>query len=68
MKSLSLEEVIKQEIKNLREGKVSQRVKTFASYGSKYAIPKSEIKAEITLGEGIVASIDISDFFKEELK
>ena len=68
MVSISLEDVIKQSIKNLSEGKVDERVVNFIDYKNKYAVLKPEVKVEISLTKGVVATIDVSDFFKEELK
>lgn len=68
MVTVTLEEVIKKAIKNLLDGKVDERVKTFTNYDNKYAVLKSEVKVKISLTEGIEATIDVSDFFKEELK
>jgi len=68
MKTMTLEDVIKQIIKNLNEGKVDNRVTSFIDYKSKYAVLKPEVKVEISLTKGIVATIDVSDFFKEDVK
>lgn len=68
MVSLSLEEVIKQEIKNLLDGKVDERVESFVDYKSQYAVLKPSVKIEVNLTKGIVAKIDVSDFFTEEIK
>ena len=68
MVTLSLEEVIKQTIKNLLDGKVDKRVKSYSDLESKYAVLKPSVKVQIELSKGIVATVDISDFFKEELK
>lgn len=68
MKTMTLEDVIKQIIKNLNEGKVDNRVTSFIDYKNKYAVLKPEVKVEISLTKGIVATIDVSDFFKEDVK
>lgn len=68
MVTLTLEEVVKQAIKNLLDGKVNERVINFVDYKNKYAVLKPEVKVEISLTKGIVATIDVSDFFKEEIK
>ena len=68
MVTITLEEVVKQCIKNLLDGKVDERVKSFTDYGNRYAVLNPGVKVEISLTKGIVATIDVSDFFKEELK
>lgn len=68
MVTVSLEEIVKKCIKNLLDGKVDDRVISFTDYKSKYAVLKPEVKVEISLTKGVVATIDVSDFFKEELK
>jgi len=65
---MSLEEVVKQQIKNLQDGKVNERVESFVDYKNKYAVLKPSVKVEISLTKGIVATIDVSDFFTEEIK
>lgn len=68
MESITLEDVIKEEIKNLLNGKVDKRITTFVDYQNKYAVLSPSVKVEVELKRGIKATIDISDFFKEELK
>lgn len=68
MVTLTLEEVIKKTIQNLLDGKVDERVESFVDYKSQYAVLKPSVKVEINLTKGVVAKIDISDFFKEEIK
>lgn len=65
---VTLEELIKKEIKDLLEGKRDKRIKSFTDYESKYAVLKPQVRVEVSLHQGIVASIDVSDFFEEELK
>lgn len=64
----TLEELIKKEIKDLLEGKRDKRVKSFTDYENKYAILKPQVRVEVSLNQGIVATIDVSDYFTEELK
>lgn len=66
---MSLEETIKETINNLLNNKFDKRVKSFDTYNSKYAILKNEVVVELCLkNKCIVAKIDVSDFFKEELE
>lgn len=65
---MSLEELIKQEIENINNGKIDERVLNFYDFKSKYAVLKPMVKVNIELTKGVTATIDISDYFKEELK
>lgn len=65
---MSLEELIKQEINNILKGKFDDRVLNYFDYKSKYAVLKPMVKVNIELTKGVTATIDISDYFKEELK
>lgn len=65
---MSLEELIKQEINNILEGKFDDRVLNYFDYKSRYAVLKPMVKVNIELTKGVTATIDISDYFKEELK
>ena len=65
---MSLEELIKKEINNILEGKFDDRVLNYYDYKSKYAVLKPMVKVNIELTKGVTATIDISDYFKEELK
>ena len=65
---MSLEELIKQEINNILEGKFDDRVLNYFDYKSKYAVLKPMVKVNIELTKGVTATIDISDYFKGELK
>jgi len=64
-----LEEVLKKEIKSIKEGKIdSKRIVSYFNFNNPYAILKPKITVEVELKQGVKASIDISDLFKEELK
>lgn len=65
---MSLEELLKQEIDNIKNGIVSKRVDNFVDYKNKYAILKPEVKVEVSLTCGVVAKIDVTDYFMEEIK
>ena len=65
---MTLEELIKNEIENLKNGKVDSRVNSFVDYKSRYAVLNPGVKVEISLTQGIVATVDISDYFKGEVK
>lgn len=65
---MDLEQLIKKEIEDLKNGKINERVTSFQNYGNKYAVLKPKVVAHIELGKGIVADINISDYFEEEVK
>lgn len=64
---MNLEELIKEEIKNLKNGKLNERVKNFSNYDSKYAILKPKVMVHIELAQGFIADVDISDYFEKEV-
>lgn len=63
-----LEELIKNLIEGLKEGKLSERMDTYIDYKNPYTVLKPSVKVEVELSKGVVAKFDISDFFKEALK
>ena len=64
-----LEELLKKIIKDVENGSIqNQRVISYYDYKNKYAILKPRITVDIELTNGKTAKIDISDFFKGELK
>ena len=64
-----IEEVIKKEIKDIKEGNInSDRIISYIDYRNQYAILKSKIYIDVELKRGIKATIDITDLFQEELK
>ena len=65
---MTLEQLIKSEIENLKNGKVDSRVNSFVDYKSKYAVLKPGVTIEISLTQGIVATVDVSDYFKGEVE
>ena len=65
---MTLEQLIKKEIENVKNGIVDDRINTFVDYKSKYAVLRPEVKVEISLSKGVVATIDVSDYFREEIK
>lgn len=61
---MTLEELIKSEIENVKSGRVDERVVTFTDYKNKYAILKPGVKIKLSLTKGVEAEIDVSDYFK----
>ena len=68
MKNLNLEQLINQQITNVRNGIVDKRVDSFTDFKNKYVILKSKITVTIELKEGITATIDVTDYFEKEIK
>mgnify|MGYP007111737581 CR=1 FL=1 len=65
---MTLEELLKKEIEKIKKGKIDERIVSFVDYKNKYAILKPAVKVEVSLTKGVVATIDISDYFEEEVK
>lgn len=68
MENLKLEQLINQQIENLKNGKVDKRVTSYTDFKNKYVILKPSVTVEIALTDGIKATIDISDYFTKETK
>lgn len=67
MLTYTLEEIIKQSIKELANKKINDRVESFIDYKSQYAVLKPSVKVEISLSDGIVAKLNVTDLFEKEL-
>lgn len=67
MENLKLEDLLNQQITNIKNGLVDKRVISYMDYKNKYAILKSKIVVKISLMEGIEANIDITDYFEKML-
>ena len=67
MVTISLEEVIKETIENLSNGKIDKRIVSFSDYKNEYAILKPKVLVHVELKNGIVADIDVGDYFTKEL-
>lgn len=67
MVSKNLEELVKDSITDIKSGKIDKRIVSFTDYKNKYSILKSKITVKIELKEGIVAELDVSDFFEKEI-
>ena len=67
MLTYTLEEIIKQSIKELANKKINDRVESFVDYKSQYTVLKPSVKVEISLSDGIVAKLNVTDLFEKEL-
>lgn len=56
-----MKELILEEIKNLENGIISDRIKEFINHGNKYAILKDSVTVTIRLKSGVEAVIDVTD-------
>lgn len=66
---MELNNLIKNVIEDLKNGSVkNDRLVSFVDYKNKYAILKPAITIKIELTKGVVAKVDITDYFMEELK
>lgn len=65
---MDLETLIKQEIENIKKGELSKRVISFYDYKSKYAVLRPSVKIEVELTQGVVAKLDVTDYFEEEIQ
>ena len=64
----TLEELITRLVKYLDSEKFDERVVSYYDYKSKYVVLKPSVTVEISLTEGKVVKIDVSDYFKEVVK
>ena len=68
METKTLEQILIDSIKDLKNKKVNERVKAYTDFGNPYAIIKSKAIVVVDLQkEGIRAEIDITDLFKDNL-
>ena len=64
---MELETFIKEQIKNIKERNINESVIEFKDTHTRYIVPKSSILVEVALKEGLIAKIDVTKYFKEEL-
>ncbi len=64
---MTVDELIRQEIENIKKGQVDKRVKNFINCDSKYAVLKPKVMVHIELTQGFMADVDISDYFEKEV-
>ena len=62
-----LEDYIKQAIESVKARKLVDGVIEFKDTKTKYIVPKSTVVVEVALKDGLIAKIDITDYFKEVL-
>ena len=62
-----LEDLIKQQIVNIKKGQIDKCVVEYNNTQNKYIVPKSTIIVEVALTDGLIAKIDVTEYFKEVL-
>lgn len=68
METKTLEQILEDTIKDLKNKKVNDRVVAYTNFDNSYALLKSKMTVFVDLQkEGIRAEIDITDLFKEKL-
>lgn len=68
METKTLEQILKDTIKDLKNKKVNERIIAYTNYDNSYALLKNKMIVTVDLQkEGIRAEIDITDLFKESL-
>lgn len=64
---MELETFIKSKIEKIKKRDLDESIIEFKDTKTKYIVPKSTIVVEVALKTGLIAKIDITEFFKEVL-
>ncbi len=64
---MELETFIKKKIEKIKKRDLDESIIEFKDTKTKYIVPKSTIVVEVALKTGLIAKIDITEFFKEVL-
>lgn len=64
---MSLENFVKEQIENIKKRNINESIVEFKDTKTKYIVPKSTIVVEVALKDGLIAKIDVTDYFKEVL-
>ena len=64
---IDLETFIIKEIQGIKKRDLDKSVIEFKDTGTRYIVPKSSVIVEVALTSGLIAKIDVTDFFKGEL-
>ena len=62
-----LETFIKEKIQKIANRELDDTIVEFRDTKTKFIVPKSTVMVEIALKSGLIAKIDVTDFFKEVL-
>lgn len=68
MENLKLEQLVIQQIQNLKKGIVDKRITSYTDFKNKYVILKPSVTIEVELTDGIRATIDVTDYFRKEVE
>lgn len=63
----NLQDFIKGAIKSIKTRQLDSSITEFKDTKTKYIVPKSTVVVEVALKEGLIAKIDVTNYFKEEL-
>ena len=59
-----LKNFIKGNIENIKERRLNPAIVEFKDTKTKYIVPKSTVMVEVALQDGLIAKIDITEYFK----
>ena len=62
-----LETFIKEKIQKIANRELDDTIVEFKDTKTKFIVPKSTVMVEVALKSGLIAKIDVTDFFKEVL-
>lgn len=62
-----LEAFIKEKIQKIANRELDDTIVEFRDTKTKFIVPKSTVMVEVALKSGLIAKIDVTDFFKEVL-
>lgn len=68
METKSLEDLLKDTIESLKQNKVDDRIISFNDYKNEFTVLKPTVIVELALKKGIVAKVDVTDYFTGVLK
>jgi len=63
----NLETFIKEKINKIKTRDLDSSIVEFKDTKTKYIVPKSTVIVEVALTSGLIAKIDVTDYFKEEI-
>ena len=62
-----LETFIKEKIQKIANRELDDTIVEFKDTKTKFIVPKSTVMVEVALKSGLIAKIEVTDFFKEVL-
>lgn len=61
----NLEDFVKEKIKRIKDRDLDASIIEFKDTQTKYIVPKSSVIIEVALTSGLIARIDVTEYFKE---